>query len=65
MEKQEIEDILFELDDMKYEFELDGVELTDRDAVAVLEEMKNGSTKDQAMRKVLGGICDILECLTY
>ena len=43
----EIEDILSELNDMKYEFELDGIELSDRDAIAVIEEMKNGATKEE------------------
>ncbi len=61
----EIEDILSELNDMKYEFELDGIELSDRDAIAVIEEMKNGATKEESIKKVLSGICDILECLTY
>ena len=61
----EIEDILSELNDMRYEFELDGIELSDRDAIAVIEEMKNGATKEESMKKVLSGICDILECLTY
>ena len=47
-----VEDILYELEDMKCEYELDGVELTPEDAMMVIDELECGKTKDQAIDSV-------------
>ena len=59
--KIDIEDILYELDDLKYEFELDGVELTEEDALAVVRYMDLGESKKTAMALVLAEIREVLD----
>lgn len=56
-----VEDILYELEDMKCEYELDGVELTPEDAMMVITELECGKTKDQAIDDVLSGIRETLD----
>ena len=56
-----VEDILYELEDAKYDYELDGVELTPEDAMMVIDELECGKTKDQAIDYVLSGIRETLD----
>ena len=56
-----VEDILYELEDAKYDYELDGVELTPEDAMMVIDELECGKTKDQEIDYVLSGIRETLD----
>ena len=57
---EEILSIQRELDEKKRQYELDGVEITPEDAITVLNIMSNGLSKDEAIDKVLNGICEVL-----
>ena len=57
---EEILSIQRELDEKKHQYELDGVEITQEDAITVLNIMSNGLSKDEAIDEVLNGICDVL-----
>ena len=57
---EEILSIQRELDEKKRQYELDGVEITQEDAITVLNIMSNGLSKDEAIDEVLNDICDVL-----
>ena len=57
---EEILSIQRELDEKKRQYELDGEEITPEDAITVLNIMSNGLSKDEAIDKVLNGICEVL-----
>ena len=57
---EEILSIQRELDEKKHQYELDGVEITQEDAITVLNIMSNGLSKDEAIGEVLNDICDVL-----
>ena len=57
---EEILSIQRELDEKKRQYELDGVEITQEDAITVLNIMSNGLSKDEAIGEVLNDICDVL-----
>ena len=60
---EEIISIQRELDEKKRQYELDGVEITQEDAVNVLNMMSNGMSKDKAIDEVLNGIYEVLTWL--
>ena len=49
-----------ELDEKKRQYELDGVEITQEDAITVLNIMSNGLSKDEAIDEVLNGIYEVI-----
>ena len=57
---EEIFSIQRELDEKKKQYELDGVEITPEDVIAVLNIMSNGLSKDEAIDEVLNGIYEII-----
>ena len=57
---EEILSIQRKLDEKKRQYELDGVEITQEDAVNVLNMMSNGLTKDKAIDEVLNGIYEVI-----
>ena len=57
---EEIFSMQRELDEKKRQYELDGVEITQEDAITVLNIMSNGLSKDEAIDEVLNDICDVL-----
>lgn len=57
---EEIISIQRELDEKKRQYELDGVEITQEDAVNVLNMMSNGMSKDKAIDEVLNGIYEVI-----
>ena len=57
---EEILSMQSELDEKKRQYELDGVEITQEDAITVLNIMSNGLSKDEAIDEVLNDICDVL-----
>ena len=56
----DIEDILDELDDRKDAYDLDGVEITEDDALRVKSLMKDGATFEEAVDAVLDGIREVV-----
>lgn len=56
----DIEYIINELDDCKGAYDLDGVEITEDDALQVQDFMKDGASFDEAIDAVLDGIRDVL-----
>ena len=60
---KEIISIMRVLDEKKRQYELDGVEITQEDAVNVLNMMSNGMSKDKAIDEVLNGIYEVLTWL--
>jgi len=56
----EINYIISELDDCKGAYDLDGVEITEDDALQVLDFMKNGASFEEAVDAVLDGIREVL-----
>ena len=56
----DIEDILDELDDRKDAYDLDGVEITEDDALQVQDFMKDGATFEEAVDAVLDGIREVV-----
>ena len=57
---EEIFSMQRELDEKKRQYELDGVEITQEDAITVLNIMSNGLSKDEAIDEVLNGIYEVL-----
>ena len=57
---EEILSIQSELDEKKRQYELDGVEITQEDAITVLNIMSNGLSKDEAIDEVLNGIYEVI-----
>ena len=57
---EEIISIMRVLDEKKRQYELDGVEITQEDAVNVLNIMSNGLSKDDAIDEVLNGIYEVI-----
>ena len=57
---EEILSMQRELDEKKRQYELDGVEITQEDAITVLNIMSNGLSKDEAIDEVLNGIYEVL-----
>ena len=57
---EEILSIQRELDEKKHQYELDGVEITQEDAITVLNIMSNGLSKDEAIDEVLNGIYEVI-----
>ena len=57
---EEILSIQRELDEKKRQYELDGVEITQEDAITVLNIMSNGLSKDEAIDEVLNGIYEVI-----
>ena len=53
-------EILFKLEDMKSSFDLDGVEITDEDALNVESLIRQGMSMDDAVAHVLEGIRDVV-----
>lgn len=51
-----IEDIIYELDDRKGAYDLDGVEITQEDAEQVIEYMADGASFEEAIDTLLDGI---------
>jgi hypothetical protein len=52
--------IIKELDNNKEAYDLDGVEITEDDALQVQDFMKNGVSFEEAIGAVLGGIREVL-----
>jgi hypothetical protein len=52
--------IISELDDCKGAYDLDGVEITEDDALQVLDFMKDGASFEEAVDAVLDGIREVL-----
>ena len=57
---EEIFSMQRELDEKKRQYELDGVEITQEDAITVLNIMSNDLSKDEAIDEVLNGIYEVL-----
>ena len=57
---EEIFSMQRELDEKKRQYELDGVEITQEDAITVLNIMSNGLSKDDAIDEALNGIYEVL-----
>ena len=57
---EEIFSMQRELDEKKRQYELDGVEITQEDAITVLNIMSNGLSKDEAIDEVLNGIYEVI-----
>ena len=57
---EEILSMQRELDEKKRQYELDGVEITQEDAITVLNIMSNGLSKDEAIDEVLNGIYEVI-----
>ena len=57
---EEILSMQSELDEKKRQYELDGVEITQEDAITVLNIMSNGLSKDEAIDEVLNGIYEVI-----
>ena len=57
---EEILSIQRELDEKKRQYELDGVEITQEDAITVLNIMSNGLSKDESIDEVLNGIYEVI-----
>ena len=57
---EEIFSMQRELDEKKRQYELDGVEITQEDAITVLNIMSNDLSKDDAIDEVLNGIYEVL-----
>jgi hypothetical protein len=56
----EINYIISELDSCKGAYDLDGVEITEDDAMQVLDFMKDGASFEEAVDAVLDGIREVL-----
>ena len=52
--------IISELDDCKGAYDLDGVEITEDDALQVLDFMKDGASFEEAVDAVLDGIREVI-----
>ena len=57
---EEIISIMRVLNEKKRQYELDGVEITQEDAITVLNIMSNDLSKDEAIDEVLNGIYEVL-----
>ena len=56
----DIDYIINELDDYKGAYDLDGVEITEDDALQVLDFMKDGASFEEAVDAVLDGIREVI-----
>lgn len=56
-----LDDIVDDMLDMAKEYELEGVELTNEDALWVLDRMKTGVSREDAMRERMSDIRDVLD----
>ncbi len=56
-----IENIISDLEHEKRHYDLDGVEITEEDALNVMNLVHDGVDKDKAVEIILNGIHDCLE----
>lgn len=57
----DVDEIISELESRKEDYELGGVEITDEDAIAVIDNMVKGNSLEVSLDDVLQGIADCLE----
>lgn len=56
-----IENIISDLEHEKRHYDLDGVDITEEDALKVMDLVHDGIDKDEAVTTILNGIHDCLE----